>query len=108
MHGNRLSEGQRQAVSILRAVIKNPDIIIMDEATSELDSINEKRIQDALLNLMADKTMIIIAHHIKTILHTDAVYYLDNGSIVEYGNPQALLKKEGKFYRIYKSIYTQN
>ncbi|MEM0140331.1 MAG: ABC transporter ATP-binding protein [Ferroplasma sp.] len=100
--GTNLSEGQRQAISILRAAINDPEIIIMDEATSELDSKNEDSIQKALINYMEGKTVITIAHHINTILKADTVLYIDNGKIIEKGNPEELIKQKGYFYEAYR------
>ncbi len=99
--GSNLSEGQRQSISILRAVITDPDIIIMDEATSQLDYINENNIQNAIRDLMKNKTIIVIAHHIRTILNMDRIFYIDNGKIIEEGAPLSLIKNGGYFYDLY-------
>ena len=99
--GTNLSEGQRQAVSILRAAVNNPHIIIMDEATSQLDMKNEGIIQNAIFKFMEGKTIIIIAHHLETIINSDYVYYIDNGRILEEGAPDQLMNKGTKFYDLY-------
>ena len=99
--GTNLSEGQRQAVSILRAAVNNPQIIIMDEATSQLDMKNEGIIQDAIFKFMEGKTIIIIAHHLETIINSDYVYYIDNGRILEEGAPDQLMNKGTRFYDLY-------
>ena len=99
--GTNLSEGQRQAVSILRAAVNNPQIIIMDEATSQLDMKNEGIIQNAIFKFMEGKTIIIIAHHLETIINSDYVYYIDNGRILEEGAPDQLMNKGTKFYDLY-------
>ena len=99
--GSNLSEGQRQAISILRAVINNPEIIIMDEATSQLDSINEANIQNAIYKIMENKTVIIIAHHLNTIMNSDYLFYVKNGKIIEDGEPYTLIKNHGYFYELY-------
>lgn len=99
--GSNLSEGQRQAISILRAVINNPEIIIMDEATSQLDSINEMNIQNSIYKIMKDKTVIIIAHHLNTIMNSDYLLYIKNGKIIEEGMPSELIKNHSYFYELY-------
>lgn len=99
--GTNLSEGQRQAVSILRAAVNNPQIIIMDEATSQLDMKNEGIIQNAIFKFMEGKTIIIIAHHLETIINSDYVYYIDNGRILEEGAPDQLMNKGTRFYDLY-------
>ncbi|HIH60870.1 MAG TPA: ABC transporter ATP-binding protein, partial [Ferroplasma sp.] len=91
--GTNLSEGQRQAVSILRAAVNNPQIIIMHEATSQLDMKNEGIIQNAIFKFMEGKTIIIIAHHLETIINSDYIYYIDNGRILEEGIPDHLINK---------------
>ena len=99
--GTNLSEGQRQAVSILRAAVNNPHIIIMDEATSQLDMKNEGIIQNAIFKFMEGKTIIIIAHHLETIINSDYIYYIDNGRILEEGIPDHLINKGTRFYDLY-------
>jgi ATP-binding cassette subfamily B protein len=99
--GSNLSEGQRQAVSILRAAVSNPQIIIMDEATSQLDMKNEGIIQNAIFKFMEGKTIIIIAHHLETIVNSDYIYYIDRGSMLEQGTPGELMNKGTKFYDLY-------
>ena len=99
--GTNLSEGQRQAVSILRAAVNNPQIIIMDEATSQLDLKNEGIIQSAIFKFMEGKTIIIIAHHLETIVNSDYIYYIDHGSILEEGTPECLMNRGTRFYDLY-------
>ncbi|WMT51959.1 MAG: ABC transporter ATP-binding protein [Ferroplasma sp.] len=99
--GTNLSEGQRQAVSILRAAVNNPQIIIMDEATSQLDLKNEGIIQNAIFRFMDGKTIIIIAHHLETIVNSDYIYYIDHGSILEEGTPEDLMNRGTRFYDLY-------
>lgn len=98
--GLKLSGGQRQRLSIARAVLKNPPILILDEATSALDSESEKLVQEALANLMKNRTSIVIAHRLSTIQHADEIIVIQNGEIVERGHHDALLAKEG----IYKKL----
>ncbi|PWB38973.1 MAG: hypothetical protein C3F02_01020 [Parcubacteria group bacterium] len=97
--GVKLSGGERQRVAIARAILKNAPILILDEATSSLDSESEHLIQDALSNLMRDKTVIVIAHRLSTIMKMDRIVMIDDGKIVEQGTHQELLKIRGGLYR---------
>jgi ATP-binding cassette, subfamily B, bacterial MsbA len=96
--GSKLSGGQRQRLSIARAVLKNPPILILDEATSALDSESERLVQDALNNLMKNRTSIVIAHRLSTIQHADEIIVIQNGTIAERGSHDQLLE-EGGLYR---------
>lgn len=100
--GIKLSGGQKQRIAIARCFLKNPPILILDEATSHLDSVSEKLIQNSLKTLMSDKTTIIIAHRISTIMHLDRILVLDQGHIVEEGPHDVLLQKEG----IYATLWS--
>ena len=96
--GGKLSGGQRQRVSIARAILKNPPILILDEATSALDTESEKWVQDALNNLMQNRTSVVIAHRLSTIQKADQIYVIDQGEIVEHGTHEELLSLN-KVYR---------
>jgi len=99
--GQKLSGGQRQRLSIARAVLKNPPIMILDEATSALDTESERLVQQALENLMKNRTSLVIAHRLSTIQHADEILVVDNGEIVERGIHEKLLQKKG----IYKKLH---
>ena len=99
--GQKLSGGQRQRLSIARAVLKNPPIMILDEATSALDTESERLVQQALENLMKNRTSLIIAHRLSTIQHADEIIVIDKGEIVERGLHEELLKKEGIYKRLH-------
>lgn len=95
--GGKLSGGQRQRLSIARALLKNPEILILDEATSALDSQSEKAVQMALETLMKDRTSLIIAHRLSTVMHADLIVVMDRGRIVETGTHQELVAKQGLY-----------
>ena len=97
--GTKLSGGQRQRLSIARAILKNPPIFILDEATSALDTESEKLVQEALTNLMKNRTTLVIAHRLSTIQHADEILVLSGGKIIERGTHDELLKEEKSFYR---------
>lgn len=98
--GIKLSGGQKQRISIARAVLSNPPIMLLDEATSALDTESEKLVQDALNNLMKDRTSIIIAHRLSTIQNADLIVVLENGSIVEQGSHSQLMQANGLYRRL--------
>ncbi len=101
--GVKLSGGQRQRIAIARAFLKNAPILILDEATSQLDSLTEQYIQDSLWELMQNKTTIVIAHRLSTLLHMDRILVFDNGKIIEDGNHQVLLAKGGLYSDLWKA-----
>jgi subfamily B ATP-binding cassette protein MsbA len=98
--GSKLSGGQRQRLSIARAVLKNPPILILDEATSALDSESEKLVQDALFNLMKNRTSIVIAHRLSTIQHADEIVVIQNGFIAERGTHTELNNRQGLYRKL--------
>jgi len=98
--GSKLSGGQRQRLSIARAVLKNPPILILDEATSALDSESERLVQDALFNLMKNRTSIVIAHRLSTIQHADEIIVIQKGEITERGTHDELNNKQGLYRKL--------
>lgn len=98
--GSRLSGGQRQRISIARAILKNPPILILDEATSALDTESEKLVQEALENLMKDRTTLVVAHRLSTIRNADLICVLHEGQIVEQGNHDQLIANNGYYRRL--------
>ncbi len=99
--GGKLSGGQRQRLSIARAVLKNPPILILDEATSALDTESEKLVQDALNNLMKNRTSIVIAHRLSTVKYADKICVLQNGKIIEKGKHNELIEKNGTYKKLH-------
>lgn len=98
--GSKLSGGERQRLTIARAVLKNPPILILDEATSSLDTESERLVQDAINNMMQNRTSLVIAHRLSTIRHADEIIVLQKGEIVERGTHEQLLKHEGMYRRL--------
>ncbi|MEW5872230.1 MAG: ABC transporter ATP-binding protein [Chloroflexota bacterium] len=103
--GSNLSQGQRQLLTIARAILSNPGILILDEATSSVDTRTELRIQKALLRLMAGRTSFVIAHRLSTIRDADLVLVIKDGEIIERGNHTALLEQRGFYHHLYMSQF---
>lgn len=106
--GQNLSQGQRQLLAITRAIIANKKILILDEATSNVDTRTEKNIQNAMLSLMKGKTSFIIAHRLSTIVNADRILVVNNGEIVEQGNHKELLAKKGLYEKLYNSSFSED
>lgn len=101
--GIKLSGGQRQRIAIARAILKNAPILILDEATSQLDSVTEKNIQDTLWDMMQNKTTIVVAHRLSTLLHMDRILVFDKGKIIEDGSHQQLLAHNGLYKHLWNT-----
>lgn len=103
--GENISQGQRQLLSIARAFLAQPKILILDEATSSVDTRTEKHIQDAMVKLMKNRTSLIIAHRLSTIQDADLIVVMDEGRIVETGSHSELLEKKGRYYQLYMTQF---
>lgn len=100
-NGSTLSGGERQRISIARALLKNASIILLDEATASLDPENEVLVQKAIAQLVENKTVIMIAHRLRTVVDADQILVLDDGKLVEYGTHNELMKKKGVYQKLY-------
>ena len=103
--GKNFSSGQRQLISFARTIVHKPSIMILDEATSNIDTETEVLIQDSLKKMMNVSTMLIVAHRLSTIQHATKIIVLQKGEIKEMGNHQSLLKKHGLYYNLYRLQY---
>jgi len=99
--GSNLSQGQRQLLAIARAAISNPKVLILDEATSSVDTYTEKLIQDGMDKLMKNRTVFVIAHRLSTVRNANAIMVLENGQIIERGDHETLLNNKGRYYHLY-------
>ena len=106
--GAGISQGQRQLLAIARAVLADPKILILDEATSSVDTRTEQKIQDAMVKLMKNRTSLIIAHRLSTIRDADKIVVMDQGRVVEIGSHEELLEKRGRYYSLYMTQFAGN
>ena len=106
--GNNLSLGERQLISFARVLVHKPKLMILDEATSNIDTETETLIQETLEKVIKSNTMIMVAHRLSTIQHATKIFVFDKGRIIESGSHQELLKKRGRYYQLYKLQYQQN
>ena len=101
-NGSTISGGERQRISIARALLKNAPIILLDEATASLDPENEELIQRAISRLIRNKTVLVIAHRLRTVAGADKIIVVDNGHVAEEGKHEELLEKDGLYARLYR------
>jgi ATP-binding cassette subfamily B protein len=99
--GMRLSGGQRQRLAIARAILKNAPILILDEATSALDSFTEQQIQESLLDLMQNRTALVIAHRLSTLYNMDRILVFEQGKLIEEGKHRELIEKNGRYAQLW-------
>ena len=99
--GAGLSQGQRQLLAIARAAVANPPAMILDEATSSIDSRTEALVQQGMDEIMKGRTVFVIAHRLSTIKNSDVIMVLENGAIIERGSHDSLLEQKGKYYQLY-------
>ena len=105
--GSNLSQGQRQLLAIARAAVASPPVLILDEATSSIDTRTEKIVQEGMDKLMEGRTVFVIAHRLSTIKNADVIMVLDNGRIIERGNHEKLVDKKGVYYKLYTGMIEQ-
>lgn len=99
--GANLSQGQRQLLAIARAAIANPPVLILDEATSSIDTRTEKLIEKGMDRLMENRTVFVIAHRLSTVRNSNAIMVLDHGEIIERGSHDELIAQKGRYYQLY-------
>ena len=102
--GGNLSQGQRQLLAIARAAVANPPALILDEATSSIDTRTERQVQDGMDKLMAGRTTFVIAHRLSTVRNSDCILVLEKGCVVERGNHEELLAEKGRYYHLYTGM----
>lgn len=103
--GGNLSQGQRQLLSIARAAVANPPVLILDEATSSIDTRTEKLIEEGMDGLMKGRTVFVIAHRLSTVRNADVILVLEHGEIIERGNHEELIAKQGRYYQLYTGAF---
>ena len=103
--GSGLSQGQRQLLSIARAAVSNPPVMILDEATSSIDTRTEALVQDGMDKLMQGRTVFVIAHRLSTVQNSDVIMVLDHGEIIERGNHEKLISQHGTYYKLYTGAF---
>lgn len=104
-NGSNLSQGQRQLLAIARSALLNPPVMILDEATSSIDTRTEKIVQDGMDKLMENRTVFVIAHRLSTVRNSKAIMVLENGKIIERGEHEQLLEEKGKYYELYTGAF---
>ena len=104
-NGASLSQGQRQLIAIARAAVADPPVMILDEATSSIDTRTEKLVQDGMDALMKGRTVFVIAHRLSTIMNSDCIMVLDKGRIIERGSHDELIEKKGTYYQLYTGAF---
>lgn len=103
--GSGLSQGQRQLISIARAAVSDPPVMILDEATSSIDTRTEALVQGGMDRLMSGRTTFVIAHRLSTVQNSDIIMVMDHGSIIERGDHAALIAKKGTYYQLYTGAF---
>jgi ATP-binding cassette subfamily B protein len=103
--GNNLSQGQRQLIAIARAAISQPPVLVLDEATSSIDTRTEKLIEKGMDALMSNRTVFVIAHRLSTVRNSKAILVLEKGEIIERGSHDELLQQEGRYYQLYNGQF---
>ena len=106
--GANLSQGQRQLLSIARAAVADPPVLILDEATSSIDTRTEKQIEKGMDALMEGRTVFVIAHRLSTVRNANAIMVLENGRIIERGDHDDLIEQKGKYYQLYTGSFAEN